>query len=71
MRAATKARPETGPGPIRLGDRVRLPSGRLAAVRGRWGRALCLFYLDAPDEELRILPQHVRPAPAASMRKRK
>lgn len=60
MRAAAKARTETVSAHIRLGDRVRLPSGRIAAVRGRWGRALCLSYLDAPDEELRILPQHVR-----------
>lgn len=63
--------PQSSPAAYFIGDVVRLPSGRSGRVEGRWGAALCVAYLDAPDEELRILPQHVRPAPAASMRKRK
>lgn len=53
-----------------IGDVVRLPSGRAGRVEGRWGAALCVAYLDEPDEALRILPQHVRPGPTPA-RKRK
>ncbi len=53
-----------------IGDVVRLPSGREGHVEGRCGTALCVAYLDEPDEALRILPQHVRPAPEPA-RKRK